>query len=243
MAVHDGHRERMRERIAEFGIESLRDHEVLEYMLYSFVPRRNTNEIAHDLLNAFGSLASVFDATKERLLKVKGMTINAALNLSIMGDVSRRYISHERNVNIYIGSSEGCVDYMAPLMSTKTKEEVHLLIADSLGKLTKHIVLDRGVVNESHCNARAVADIALNHDAVSVVLVHNHPSGKSDASLSDINMTKRLYVVLNGVGVRLSEHLIISRNSYYSFSENGILDSLKNSTVNIVGGRIADVDY
>ncbi len=243
MAVHDGHRERMRERITDFGIESLRDHEVLEFLLFAYVPRRNTNELAHDLLQAFGSLASVFDASVERLEKVKGMSHNAAVYFSSMGDISRRYLSQDRNASIYIGNAKGCVDYLSPILATKTREEVHLLIADSLGMMTKHIVLDKGIVNESHCNVRAIADIALNHEAVSVVLAHNHPSGKANPSLADIDMTKRVYVVLNGVGVRLTEHVIISRNSYYSFFEEGVLDKLNNSVVSIVGGRIKDVDY
>ena len=243
MAVHDGHRDRMRERINDFGIDSLRDHEMLEFLLFAYVPRRNTNEIAHDLIKSFGSLASVFDSSVERLEKVKGMSHNAAIYLSTMGDVSRRYLSHNRNANIYIGNASGCVEYMNPLLATKTREEVHLLIADSLGMMTKHIVLDKGIVNESHCNVRAIADIALNHEAVSVVLAHNHPSGKAEPSKADVDMTKRIYVVLNGVGVKLTEHIIITRNSYYSFFEEGVLDKLNNSVVSIVGGRIKDVDY
>lgn len=243
MAVHDGHRDRMRERIVEYGTDSLRDHEVLEFLLYSFVPRRNTNEIAHDLIKAFGSLTSVFDATVERLEKVKGMSHNSAVFLSNMGDVSRRYISHDRESTIYIGNAHGCAEYMTPILSTKTREEVHMLIANSSGMLTKHIVLDKGIVNESHCNVRAIADIALNHEAVSIVLAHNHPSGKAKPSIADIDMTKRLYVSLNGVGVKLTEHVIITSNSYYSFFEDGVLDKLKNSIVSIVGGKIHDVEY
>lgn len=79
MAVHDGHRERMRKRIEEYGIESLQDHEVLEFLLYAVVPRKDTNELAHSILNKFGSLSNVFDQPIERLQEVDGVTYNMAI--------------------------------------------------------------------------------------------------------------------------------------------------------------------
>ena len=90
--VHDGHRDRMRERIRRSGLSTLQEHEMLEYILYAFVPRKDTNEIAHALIDRFGSFAGVLNADEKRLAEIAGMTENAALFLCNLPDVFRAYI-------------------------------------------------------------------------------------------------------------------------------------------------------
>lgn len=89
--VHDGHRDRMRERIRRSGLSTLQEHEMLEYILYAFVPRKDTNEIAHALIDRFGSFAGVLNADEKRLAEIAGMTENAALFLCNLPDVFRAY--------------------------------------------------------------------------------------------------------------------------------------------------------
>ena len=91
MAVHDGHRDRLREKIVSAGIESLQPHEILEFLLFAFIPRKDTNAIAHELINTFGSFADVLSTDVDRLMAVKGMTKNAAIFLNSLPDVLRVY--------------------------------------------------------------------------------------------------------------------------------------------------------
>lgn len=97
MGVHDGHRARMRDRIRKGGIGSFQQHEILEYLLFSFVPRKDTNEIAHALIDRFSSLSGVLNASEEDLAKVSGMTQNAALFLATLPDVFRAYVDGVNN--------------------------------------------------------------------------------------------------------------------------------------------------
>ena len=136
MAVHDGHRDRMRKRIEQYGIDSLQDHEVLEYLLYAVVPRKDTNELAHTILDEFGSLGNVFDQPIERLQKVKGISYNMAIFLHSLSDVSRRYYRKSLD-DVYINNIENVLALMKPIMATLPREEIHMLMDDSAGKLIK----------------------------------------------------------------------------------------------------------
>lgn len=242
MAVHDGHRDRMRKRIELYGIESLEDHEVLEYLLYAVVPRKDTNELAHTILADFGSLANVFDQSIERLQKVKGVTYNMAIFLNSLSGVSRRYYS--KNIdNVYTNNLEDCLKLMRPIMDTLTREEIHMLLSNSEGKLLKRVVLNKGVVNESFCNIREIADIALKNNASKVVIVHNHPSNNATPSVADMGLTEQLYLALTMLGIVLDDHIIIAKNSYFSFKGSGVFDKMSNGQYELLSGRLKDVRY
>lgn len=242
MAVHDGHRERMRQRIETYGIQSLQDHEVLEYLLYAVVPRKDTNELAHRIIEECGSLSEVFDQSVERLQKIKGVTYNAALFLSSLSDISRRYYSKNQKT-IYIRNVAECLQLMRPIMETLTKEEIHLLLIDSAGKLIKRVVLSKGVVNESVCNVRDVVDIALKNEACRVVLVHNHPSNNATPSLQDKTLTEQVCVALSVIGIILEDHIIIAKGGYFSFKDSHWLENIVNGQISLSGGKIKDIRY
>lgn len=242
MAVHDGHRDRMRKRIEQYGIDSLQDHEVLEYLLYAVVPRKDTNELAHTILDEFGSLGNVFDQPIERLQKVKGISYNMAIFLHSLSDVSRRYYRKSLD-DVYINNIENVLSLMQPIMVTLPREEIHMLMGDSAGKLIKRVVLNRGVVNEAFCNVREIADIALRNESCKVILVYNHPSDNVTPSVADKNLTEQLYLTLTMLGIRFDDHIIIAKSGYFSFRQSGLLDSMSNGRFELLRGRIKDVRY
>ena len=242
MAVHDGHRDRMRKRIEQYGIDSLQDHEVLEFLLYAVVPRKDTNELAHRILEEFGSISKVFDQPIERLQKVKGVSYNMAIFLHSLSDVSRRYYRKGFD-EVYINNIEDCLNLMRPIMDTLPKEEIHMLLGDNSGRLIKRVVLNKGVVNESFCNVREIADIALRNEASKVILVHNHPSNNVTPSVADKNLTEQLYSTLTMLGINFNDHIIIAKSGYFSFRQTGLLDQLSNGKFELTRGRIRDVKY
>ena len=242
MAVHDGHRDRMRKRIEQYGIDSLQDHEVLEFLLYAVVPRKDTNELAHRILEEFGSISKVFDQPIERLQKVKGVSYNMAIFLHSLSDVSRRYYRKGFD-EVYINNIEDCLNLMRPIMDTLQKEEIHMLLGDNSGRLIKRVVLNKGVVNESFCNVREIADIALRNEASKVILVHNHPSNNVTPSVADKNLTEQLYLTLTMLGINFNDHIIIAKSGYFSFRQTGLLDQLSNGKFELTRGRIRDVKY
>lgn len=242
MALHDGHRNRMRKRIEHSGIESLQDHEILEYLLYAVVPRKDTNELAHKIIAECGSLNSVFDQSIERLQQINGITYNVAVFLSSLSGVSRRYYNNMRSTDS-IETVDGCLKIMKPILDTLPHEEIHLLLGDIRGKLIKRVKVSKGVVNECVCNIRDIADIALRHNATRVVIVHNHPSNVCTPSISDMIMTEQIFLALTAIGIKLDDHIIVSKDYHFSFRQNGIITRMSNGAVTFEDGKFNRISY
>lgn len=242
-AIHNGHRERMRERIAVNGIQSLQEHEVLEFLLYAYIPRKDTNEIAHKLIDEFGSLHKVFNADIERLMKVKGITANIAVYLNSLSGVSRMYIKGNVDNEVVLNNVSDCIEFLEPIMSTLKREEVHILAKNARNKLLKHEVLSKGTVTETVLYIRHITDMALKNEASSIVIAHNHPSGEPYASEADKQVTSQVALALSLIDIRLDDHIIIAKNGNYSFRREGLLDKYANSVVNLSNGKIKDIVY
>lgn len=236
--VHDGHRQRMRERIIKSGISTLQDHEVLEYLLYSFIPRKDTNEIAHALINKFGSLAGVLNANEANLSQVSGMTKNASLFLSSLPDVFRAYISNMNSAKVSLKGRGIARDFMGGKLYGAREENVLVAALDAQDQLIHCEKLATGSGNSVALNVRAVVNFALSHNACSVLIAHNHPSGNLQPSQNDIDMTKELFMTLSGVGITLQDHFIFCDNQYYSFEEQGKLQKIKNANKNLKEGMM-----
>lgn len=227
--VHDGHRQRMRERISQSGLSTLQPHEVLEYLLYPFVPRKDTNEIAHSLIDKFGTLAGVFNSDAKRLKEVNGMTENAALFLSSLPDVIRLYISEMNMPRISLKGRGVARNFMGSKLFGVREENLLVAALDAHDQLILCDKLATGSGDSVSLNVRAVVDFALANKASSVLIAHNHPSGKPKPSQSDVDMTMELYIALSSVRVNLQDHIIFCDNQYYSFEENGLLQRIKNA--------------
>lgn len=222
--VHDGHRARLRNRIKRYGFESLEDHEKLEYLLYPFIPRRDTNPIAHDLLSTFGSFKKVLDAETTDLVEVRGMTENAALYLHTLPDVISAYMLSEKEKRL-LGPKE-CAEYCIARIGRKKEEHTLIVYLDDGGRILKSE--DYGGARHSvGVNRDKIVQNAVKSGAAYVVLGHNHPNGQLDPSDADIDATNRIAQALGVVNVKLGDHLIVSECDYYSMQTNGdIVDAV-----------------
>ena len=223
MAVHDGHRDRLREKIVTAGIESLQPHEILEYLLFAFIPRKDTNAIAHELLNTFGTFADVLSTDVDRLMTVKGMTHNAALFLHTLPDVLRVYgldVSKEKTSLKGRGVAK---EFMRTQLYGKEVEVVYMVAVDAKDNLIRVEKLSQGSGASVRVPIRDIVDFALRTKACGILLAHNHPSGDETPSGSDVSVTVEIAYVLDGIGVKLQDHYIFSENKHYSFEENGLL--------------------
>lgn len=223
MGTHDGHRNRMREKVAESGFTGFQDHEVLEFILFHFVPMRNTNEIAHALIDKFGSFSDVLNADVEQLKSVSGMTYNAALFLSCMPDVFRRYASDCEKKRIKLGGRGSARAYMRKRMFGFPVEKLCIAALDAQDQLVKFECLETGDGEYVPVSMRKIVDFAIRTNAVSVLIAHNHPGGKGDPSQQDVELTREIAFVLESIGVRLQDHVIFSENGDFSFEEKGLL--------------------
>ena len=223
MGVHDGHRARMKARFVRNGLDNFDDHSVLELLLFYAVPRRDVNELAHALLDHFGTLDAVFEASCEDMMRVPGVGENVATLLTLIPQVGRRYQMAKRRQQTILRSSEDAGNYLVPLYLYERTEVVYLLCLDAKCGLTSCKEVGRGVVNAAEVSVRAIVETALSQKAVSVILSHNHVDAYALPSREDELTTRRIRDALLLVGITLADHIIVCGEDYVSFADSGLL--------------------
>lgn len=223
MDLHEGHRDRMREQLKKFGMDSLTDVQVLEILLYNTIPRRDTNEIAHRLMERFDTLQAVFDASEEELLKVQGVTVHSAELIRMYQQLRRRLRIQKREAEKILSSTEKCAAYLLPYFENLKDEMVYMLCLDAKCKVLDCMKVHEGSVNAAEVSLRNIVRAALNSGATGVVLAHNHPSGIAIPSQEDRDTTLKLRDALDVVGVFLADHIIVADGDYVSLREDGLL--------------------
>ena len=223
---HDGHRDRMRERISKSGISSLQNHEILEYLLYAFVPRKNTNDIAHALIKKFGSFSSVLNADEKSLLEVDGMTRNAAIFISSLPEVWRVYLNDLSAEKLNLSGRGATREFLANKLYGLPYEQVVALALDTKDRLIAFEKLAKGGGSGVTLSVREILNFAIQHNATSIVLAHNHPSGTLKPSPEDVSFTGEVYNTLAKIGVTLQEHFIFAEKEFFSFADSGTLGKI-----------------
>ena len=223
-----GHRQRLRDRYIHSGLSELHDHEVLEMLLYYALVRADTNRIAHQLIERYGGLSGVLDATVEELLQIKGVGEQAAVLLSMQPALSRRYL-HDRikRDQPILNSPSLVAEYLKPLLIGRRIEVFYLLCLDSQLRVTFAALVSEGTVKDAHVHPRRVVELAIRHQASSVIIAHNHPSGHLQASEQDKALTTRLVQTLGLIDIPVLDHIIVADDKTLSFAESGIMPSLK----------------
>ena len=221
--VHSGHRQRLKDQFLTHGMDPIHDVNVLELILFYAIPRQDTNPMAHRLLNTFGSLAAVFDATPEELMERGGLSKNAATLIKLIPAAARRQQLSRSSCHQLLDSTQKCGDYLVPFFFGATQEEVYLLGLDAKCKVLGCVKLSTGSVNSAGLSIRKVVECALNMKASSVVLAHNHTSGIAVPSQEDIRTTKSISHALDLVGVYLADHVVVADEDYVSMAESGLI--------------------
>lgn len=224
---HAGHRDRLRDTYWQGGFASLSDVNRLELLLFYALPRRDTNPIAHALLNEFGSLSAVLEATPEQLLKVEGITKNAALLFTLMGQLqaAAEFERTQQRTRGILDTTTKCAEYLLPHFFGMKREVVYLLCLDAKCKVLACRKLGEGSINAADISVRRIVETALHFNVCSVVLSHNHPDGICMPSAEDESTTLRIWKALDAVSVQLVDHIIISGSEYYSMAETGFFDN------------------
>ena len=221
MSIHDGHRQRLKDRFLREGLDGFTDIQVLELLLFYVVPRKDTNPIAHDLLERFGSLARVLDAPVIKLTEVNGITENGATYLKLVREIERRY-ALSQGEEIILNSIDSCCEYLTRFFKGKRNETVFLLSLDAKLKLLSCREVGEGSVNYASVPIRRCVEMALEDGATSVILAHNHPSGLAVPSGDDIVTTRRLAMALSAVEIQLVDHIVVADDDYVSMVQSGI---------------------
>ena len=218
--LHQDHRARMHQRVKNSGMDDFADHEVLEYLLYFAIPRRDTNPIAHRQLKKIGSFARVLEASEEELCQVEGIGPNSARLLRAVLLVDRHYQNSRRRKVRQLASCSDVVDYCVPLFHGVNHEVVYMIGVDDGLKVLQTVKLAEGVVNQVHIPIRKVVQTALSMGATGVILTHNHPAGVALPSLEDMLTTRSILDALKMVDVQLIDHVIVADGEGTSMLDN-----------------------
>lgn len=221
MGIHDGHRDKMRQRFLNGGLESFADHEALELLLFYAIPRRDTNETAHLLMERYGSLSAVLAAPAEDLEKVPGVGRNAAVLLRLVPQLYRKARLAEAGREVILDSSEKAGTYLLECFAGEKNEVIYQLCLDRKAKLLACKRLTEGGVASADLNIRQLVSNALLTNASAVILSHNHPSGIALPSHDDYATTERARQVLSSIGVALADHIIVADGDFVSLSDSG----------------------
>ena len=223
MGVHEGHRSRMKARYRDHGLDNFNDVNVLELLLFYAIPRKDTNELAHALLDHFGSLDKVFEASVPELESVPGIGESAALLISLVPQITRRYMMAKGNCISTIASSVDAGNYLVPRLMFEKDEKALLLCLDAKKSVISCDSLGSGAVNAVNISVRKVVENALRCRASSVILAHNHPAGVALPSREDERITKEIAAALKLVGIPLDDHIIVAGDDYVSFADSGMI--------------------
>lgn len=220
MSIHEGHRERLKNRYRREGLDNFDELYVLELLLFYCIPRKDTNPIAHRLLDHFGSITAVLDASPEALEKVEGVSKATATFLSLITDAGRYYQTKQKEMRDTPLRLDQCGDYLAPRFFGYDVEVVYLLCLDAKGDVLCCKKIGEGSINSASIPVRRVIEVALSVNATTVVLGHNHPSGLAIPSADDIQTTYRIAAALDAVDVVLADHIVVSQDDYVSMAQS-----------------------
>lgn len=213
--IHKGHREKVRKRYIESGFKGVAEHNVLELMLFYGIAVRDTNPIAHALIDEFGSFSQVLQASEDELFEVKNMTKTAACFLNMILPLHQRYMQRLYENQEQLTSHNEIFDYMTTHYDLSI-DKVYALYFDFNHSLIKCITLFQGDVEDNEFEIKDLAVAAIQTKAASVVLVHTHFNGLAKPSKKDVALTKAAYKILQNIEVYLENHIIISKSNSFS---------------------------
>ena len=221
--AHAGHRARLRERFRREGLDGFAPHEVLELLLCYARARGDVNPVAHDLLDTFGSLKGVLEATPQQLTAVRGVGEEAATLLSMMVPLFRRYslcLAEERRA---IRSTAEAREYCRALLAGVRSERFWVICLGANRSVVGRRLVAEGTIGEVAAYPRIIVETALNQNAHGVIVCHNHPDGDAVPSPEDLEATHHLYRVLTALDIRLLDHVIVAGAETCSLAERGEL--------------------
>ncbi len=219
---HSGHRERLRRRFIDNGLDGFEEHQALELYLFYAIPRRDTNPLAHRLLERYRNIGGVCDAPIDELERDFGLSESAAALLKLLPEMSRLY-NESKLSDTNLIDPETVGDMIARRFIGRTSEAVALLLGSAKGKILYFDIVAKGSVSSSDFPLRRIVDLAIRHNARTAYIAHNHPSGSLLPSRADVDVTKLLDSTLSSVGVHLLDHFIVADNEYASLREYDLI--------------------
>lgn len=226
--LHEGHRKRLRRQLEETDFVNADEYLVLEYILTIPIMRRDTNEIAHRLINTFGSLANVLDSSVSDLTTIGGVSPTVAHFLHCIPFVFRNYKLSKANAKPVITCAKDIFTYLGEAVYHLPKEEFYMICLDNASKVITKKLITQGDSTQVAISIKECAEYAMKVNASKVIMLHNHPAGSPEPSRADLETTKRMLFTFELSGIELYDHVIVNyEQNYYSFAREGVLDKYR----------------
>ena len=218
--IHKDHRQLVLTRYFKEGIDSMAEHNIVEFLLFFGIPFKDTNDIAHELIERFGDLSGILEAPVEELMRVDGIGENAAALISLIHDIAVIY--NDKKLQSTAASAEelSFSEFLSMKYAGESKEKVYLLCLDSKGKIQHCVKICDGSPDSAYLDTRMVVETVVRFDSANVILSHNHPNGFAVPSSADVDTTKNLLPVLRAIGVNLADHIIVSAEDTFSMASS-----------------------
>ena len=229
-----GHRERVRKKFLENGFNGLEDYEILELLLFYVIPRKDTKAIAKELIEKFKTLANVLKADTLELKTINGLGDVAITFLKMIGALPEKIYENElKNKKLFkennsenkykITDKEFLLTFLRNKIGYKNVEKFYVIYLSSSNEVIAFEESSSGTLDRSSIYPREIYKRVIMENAKSIIIAHNHPSGNTCPSKCDIDITNEIAKGLKNFGALLLEHIIITRDSYFSFLEEGLI--------------------
>ena len=219
-----GHRKRLREKFLKSGLAGFQDYEIIELLLSLGTPRRDCKPQAKEAIRRFKSLRGVLEAPPEELDQIKGVGQHSIFGIKFTQAVARQFLKEKSLEKPVCNSTQEIYDYFYYSMRDLKKELIKAIYLNSQNQIIEMQDLSQGTVDSSFLYPREVMEGAIKSHAVSLVLVHNHPSGNPAPSESDNELTRNMVHLGVLMQIKILDHINIGDNRYYSFAGEGFIE-------------------
>lgn len=204
-------------------MDGFEDYQILELLLFYAIPRKDVNELAHSLINKYGSLSGVLEADPKDLAKTPGLGLNSAILLALIPSLARTYLKDRWGTRPTLGGTVEAGKYVLTLFAGRTYEVFYVICLDAQHKVIYPALVHEGTIDQAPVYPRLIVETALRHKAHSVILAHNHPGGSPNPSPQDIDVTKKIQFALEQISITVLDHIIAAGENYVSCAERGLL--------------------
>jgi DNA repair protein RadC len=219
-----GHRKRLREKFLKSGLQGFHDYEIIELLLSLGTPRRDCKPQAKEAIRRFKTLRGVLEAPLEELEQIEGIGAHNAFGIKLVQEVAREFLKEKIIDKPVYKSAQEIFDYLYHSMRDLRKEVFKVIYLNSQNQIIETEDLFEGTVNSSSVSPREVIEGAIKHNAVSLIFVHNHPSGNPDPSQADKDLTRDLIFAASIMHIKVLDHVIIGNDKYFSFAGAGYIE-------------------
>ena len=229
----EGHRKRLRDKFVKGGLAGFHDYEIVELLLSLGTPRRDCKQPAKEAISKFKTLRGVLEASPEELQQIDGVGPHNAFGIRLVQEVAREFLKERIIDSPIYKSSQEIFDYLYHSMRDLKKEVFKVIYLNSQNQIIDTVNLFEGTVNSGVISPREVMESAIKHYAVSLLFVHNHPSGNPEPSRSDKELTRDLVYAASIMRIKVLDHIIIGNNRYFSFASEGLLEEYELNFLNL----------